>query len=664
MPVGREEVRQVVGRAVMVVDDEADSSSGLSAPSERRRMALARNGLALLFVALLLMRPLRTRTRVPGRIRSVALYAVASALWTVLLLTLAGLHIPALSSVAHTWARVAAVAMLGVGTAVLIALETRRFGLSRWADAAFTLARHLIPITVISASAAACVLAPVTADPETLQPFRNWGLLAWLLVILLVIPAFWWVARLVPLLRTERTRSRLRAGLQGRGEAFALEVWLGHTRSGSRSPGLMSTLPIHDPFPGPAQIDARPLVAFNVAMLHGTPMGLEAARCLRGMVINTSERDLVHAATWELDYMVEFVRTLYRSTWAPVWLTGNWIGRASPARGAMQESLCRLEPLGPLLAGYDPRPAAALDFTHALLAQEPPQAMVAALHHNQLVSSAQLLHCGIDTVLRDAFTPVAVHVRAVFGAPGLRERIHRLTQAVETALAFFALALVAEYEAGLAAGRDESRIGRGIRKNLGAPTFHSWESLIHAFRGAGTPLSSALAATLSAPVRTAPEAAGLAVILADAGERALPIPLEREHTRGEALALVRATRNRVGVHGPAVEHPEVYTALVPLVLDLLCSLPWRDAVLVTDGSGGARTHTGCLPEPRVSGAACPLVVVQVRDPEAHDEIRRVDAARWFRPLMGGNSVAVYVGTRQWTDPVSGIRVSQGLEEAA
>lgn len=344
--------------------------------------------------------------------------------------------------------------------------------------------------------------------------------------------------------------------------------------------------------------------------------------------------------------------TLHRTSRVPIWLVGDWVGAASVETVPQAAALMRLAPLVQGAALYTAPPAEHLQLSAVPFVEKVIDANAFALPAH--------LDAHVERVLSRSFLSVASLLRRVFGEEHLANRLDLLTRATETAIAFFALACVAQYR-GLRHTVAESlrrKLDAACEKNLGLPTFTSWVALVRSFRSAeAVPLGPAVAHAFRGAVGF--DIAALRAVLTDVGGGAAIAHLPKEDTVESAIALLGVGRNLTVAHGPLAEAVDatVYEPTLCAAAAALGALPWDAAWLeVSAGSETAVPYVGCPPldlGPDSPLRVCGLIIdVGGR--------RRYDPAPFFRPL-GTQDVGLFAGAGRFVDPLSGVQVGAGSE---
>jgi hypothetical protein len=608
--------------------------------------------LPLLFLLLLIPVPARLRTGAVVRYRPVARYAVAGALVVLVLAAVASLRVPYLSAGMDRWARVSAV-LLGGALAVMLAMRlSPRLASGRWAVDAWLFTGAAALHASIFGGFAVFIAIFLTLDPQTLRP-GSWNALAVLMTgfaVLMGVVAVG-VTAMIPIGLWERCRSRLRSALLG-GEpsTVVVEVRLGFLDSPRRNTARRLFERIAGANGEPAkEVNAVGRMALDAAMLRACPVAQVARGRLRGVVVHASAAELERVHPREVEVLAEWLRDVYRHTWAPVWVVGDWVGRVESRSPALARSRRSLAPVGPLLSGFEYFSS----LVHYSVLDQTPDTVLDALRHNQRMRVELLEEFGLPVLLSGACTPVAAAARAVFGAPELSERIRLLVEMLERAVAFFALALAAEATASGAA-REHGKLRGALERNLARPTLADWISLLNAFRRHGaTPLCAAVRAWLDAPYPAAKDVQRLRNALPSppAGERAqggTPVP------RREVLDLARDARNHFSAHGSPADEAEVYKVILRVAIRLTASLPWDAAVFAAPAPGGGRiVFRGCLPGTAPAGEplAEPVLVLEGDAPPV--------PARPFLDVDAARAVLMYAGGGRMLEAVSGSHLQAG-----
>jgi hypothetical protein len=639
---GREEAARVAAafpQPVLVIPGNVNSAADLF-PS-RMRMFVTRGFviLPLLFLLLALPLPARIRSGWVIRFRPLLRYVVASAFLILTLSALASLKVPYVSAGLADWARVSAF-LLGTALAVMLALRVSpRLASGRWAVHAWLTARYGAQAAAICGAFVVFISIFFTLDTETFRP-GSWNLLAIIMtVVCILIGVFWFsMGAVIPIVSWERWRSRLRKTLEGdSGPAVVVEVRLRYTDN----PRPVFLNGPHAAIKRGGKVVGR--LALEPAMLRACPVSTAARKRVRGVVVHVTASELERVHPADMEVVIEWVQSVYRHTWAPVWILGNWVGRVDSQSPTGARSKRSLAALGPLLSGFEHH--SSRFFLSAL--DQLPETILDTLRHNQRTGVDLLEQAGLGNVLLDACTPVAATARAVFGTPELRDRFRLLIEMLERGIAFFALALAAEtHYSGLAC--ENEKIQSALKKNLARPAFSDWISLLNAYRRHGTTrLAASIRMWLDVSYPIEEEVRALESVLS----RAAPgtrVDTERRVTHREVLQLVRDSRNYLWAHGAAKDEQAAYESLLLVSIRLTTSLPWDAAVLCAPGTGETRLlFRGCLVEHTILDGGPQPAAPSLAFPD------RQIPARPFFDVNAHRAMMMFAGGGRMLEPISG-----------
>jgi hypothetical protein len=111
-------------------------------------------------------------------------------------------------------------------------------------------------------------------------------------------------------------------------------------------------------------------------------------------------------------------------------------------------------------------------------------------------------------------------------------------------------------------------------------------------------------------------------------------------------------RNLTGVRGPLSQLPdeELYARVLTTTLHILASMPWTAARTMLSAPSSEKSYfaigtTTKLTEERLESRA----ILVFSD-------HKVDASKYFMPVLGFGSVALFAGGEALFDPVSGLHI--------
>jgi hypothetical protein len=363
---------------------------------------------------------------------------------------------------------------------------------------------------------------------------------------------------------------------------------------------------------------------------------------------------------WEFQLIREWIVAVFKHTSAPIWIVGDWFGSLAPSSEPMERFGEAVDQLMPYLSGIEHHASTG----QSVMTINPPPAIAECLQMNQLTDPT--FEKAVDNVISKAFTPVALLFRKVFGCAHLEDRVDLLLRATESAIAFFALVLIAEHESTAQVGdsSERERIERAkARAFASPPMFGSWESLLNAFfkqgfAGLATHIEQNLSASAS------PECQKLREMLETlGGENSVRDVSKAIRTQQNTLTLLRSVRNVTTAHGPVTEHmsPELYCSILAVVLDFLVALPWNSATLRHQGAC-LTIFRGSVPEicRETKNEAGNNLHILIQEGVSGSTAYEIDVSKYFRVPIGSQSIALYIGEKNagrqaFLDPVSGVR---------
>jgi len=395
--------------------------------------------------------------------------------------------------------------------------------------------------------------------------------------------------------------------------------------------------------------------AQNVGQATSVPVRNQAQMTLSGVVVIIQRQELLRSKEWEFQSLREWVSEIYRKTWSPIWIVGDWIGEFMPENKSVNRKLEILDSLNPFVSGLENVSAP----TGSIFGMNPPDNIADCLRANQIIERDKLDALGLPKILQNAPTPIARMLRSIFGQSHLANRLDLTVRCAETAIAMISLISIAEYKFGK---QQNDSVEKAIAQFLPKPMFGSWKSLFDTFaKNSDSVFVQQIAQNLKNPAL--PESQELRVMIETIGgaKAVNNVALEIKTIR-ETLSLLIAARNVITAHGPAVERaaPELYRAVLLVALDFLASLQWRSFVFYTVLPDGKEIYfKNCLPEIVKNGSRSTeanKVFVKLSD---EGENRQIDVSKFFQVEETTLSLAVYAEENRFVEPVSGLYVNFG-----
>jgi len=403
-----------------------------------------------------------------------------------------------------------------------------------------------------------------------------------------------------------------------------------------------------------------PISVFGASMLRRCSVTSGSTKSLRGCVIHVSRKAALEAKKFEFAELEDWVLKVFCEGWTPIWVVGDWVGEMTTDTPAMSERLRLLDSIAPFVSGIEYQGAGGVNPI-----REPPAPIADSLAINQLVEFPELESLGLKRLLDTAFTPVAVLIRGVFGCSSMPDRLDLLIRAVEVAVAFFSLVIIAEVEDvdgdSETTHADRKEFLRRKAGSLSRPDFGQWELLFTYLREkTSVPLAERLRKDAAGAACAAGEELRRLLISVGGAEKALnDIPIGGL-SRASTITLLRMLRNKTTAHGPLTSEPapEIYLSCLPLVIDFLNSLPW--GLVTLWGTADDSNHiayrgvhpcwTSGLPQPQVGRR-----VAAIFEADGGRGNHSVDASDYFRIDTRGG-LAMCWGEETMLDPISGSHV--------
>jgi hypothetical protein len=413
--------------------------------------------------------------------------------------------------------------------------------------------------------------------------------------------------------------------------------------------------------------------AQNPAQLHKLTVTPDALHTLKGLIVIMQQRDLEHAGDWELQEIGRLLREVYTNTYAPIWLTGDSFGHLAQENESLKKKFEVIQSFTPFVSAVESFSAP----DNTVYDSHPPETIVDCIRANGLVSDEVLTEYRLGFVLNQAFTPVAIVLRSVFGQASIPDRLDALVKAVEIAVATFVLLAIADHKSKHrdASIEENRRIDRIIDSTFSSGlTFKDWTGLFDLFcKKKSTSLTTDLADQMATGVQLH---AGLLreMVAVIGGTPAMNQVAPNITSRRQLLPLLNAFRNVVTAHGSIsqVENSELYVSLLLTVLDFLSALPWdRVSIQVSDGNGAATVYRGCVPyeqytQDRFGAGTChaTYAAASIVAPKCRQTTTTFDISEYFRPLPGSKHIAFYTGDGVFLEPVFGALTTQSASVAA
>lgn len=614
--------------------------------------------LGIIFLALWLLPSLPRFKAYPlVLLRRLFAKTVLGAVLVILLISIARLQIPVavtsdvplnLRAPLLAWAAVIAVGWLILRPLLVLGLETRRLNASRWSIPADFLVR-LMPAIVIFGPVSYKMISNVVTTGD------NVASLIFLILLSLISGVPWLIAIAVMCFGIRNWKHKLQSlhDLTNGNSGVIVEVPLRLSLRNivfDRIKGVRLELG-PDPNALSLLVYRRLLMGVSGAMLFGA-----RASCgprIVASVITIRQKDLSSLKRWEVQLIQQWVEHVYYRSWGPMWLVGDWIETLKADSTVVGRNLNALDALLPYLSGTEHR----FKIEGTIFPLDSSESMQQCLVANEIVTREELEAMSLEALLNNAFMPVAVLFRGLFGHSHLADRLDALMRATEISVAFFALALTAEYQAQRErfSAADQQKIDAGLTKAFKTPPdFYGWIALLFTFMKRGkTDLVVAVQDALSEPAL--PETAALRTILENTAGRGALAGEDHITRRRQTLTLLRQVRNLLTAHGPVIERaaPDLYRLTFLIALDLLASLPWSMVAVCRREDSDFVSYQGLRPVELQSLTAADKNGIFVRLADGTNE-QFVEAHRYFHGLKG--SVAMYIGEDGFFDPLTGLRV--------
>jgi uncharacterized membrane protein YgcG len=671
--VERKEAEKSFNHPIVVLYGEKDAAFVQINPTAKRWLIPAFFGSLFLLVLLLWPVPRALRQRPVLVMKRVVRRMIVGVFLVLMLVTLANLEwsltfykltLPQLGGKLMLWAAVAAILWLVLRPLILLLLETKAVNSSRWGVSLLTFSR-MIPWIVIVLPLLGLFIYVLRYIASVTSGFFHYAsliIVVWISISMiwpilkLIAPVFIWRRRIKKIQRT-LAEDEMQKGLlleiplQYSSRSLVYSSWAGFIKK-----RIERILPSSD--------NNRPslLNTFSVGLLDRIRITNDHRDKLLGAVVIIRFGHLEQARPWEFRILRRWLASAYGATWAPLWIVLDSVERPASSSAEIERNLKELESLAPHINGFVRHRLTGL----SVINMSPPESISASLEANQLTDTRKLERAGMNMLLKEAFTPVAALCRSVFGFPHLTNRLDTLMRATETAIAFFALVLVAEHENAVAlhetysAGKIDAAINSQLKGKL--PDFSSWESILNTFcKRSQSKLAGLIADAWNMP------ASDLGFELRDhlekVGGEGTALGLVRKlETRREELTLLRLARNVLTAHGPTLERatPELYLTIFAVVLNVLSALPWDAITLQHVGLEGLSiSFRGCLPASIQTADTVglhPGAYVKFHDGAASEESELLDVSRYFYTTVDPVSVAMHIGEDGFFDPLAGQRV--------
>jgi hypothetical protein len=658
--ISEEHLRETFPRLLVVVDQDVEIESGLLRVEEQfvspafksfrnqLLVLLGLTGLVLWLLKLLpkvngywlfLMRRLFGKT-VWGVVCVLIFLTIANLNLPVRVLESAGLPDP--KRILLNWTIFIAIVWLVLRPLLILAGETKRLSATRWSVVAHYLVRFAPAIALLGPISFKAITNAIPTQPYFVM-FVGFAFVT-------VIFGLPWLITGIVVITGARKWSRKSRRLQkvGSEPGSIVEVPLRMTTKNIRFGGLNLVELMMGSRESQSELTKRTVItAASVATLSQLPA--ESSQGVVGSVITIRRDDLSNLKRWEIDLLQRWVTELHFNTISPVWLINDWfdIGTSRADAG----SFTKLQPLYRYLNGSEQR----FKLSVSVFPLEDTEDIQQCLAANELIPRDHLDSFQLKNLLSDSFTPVAELLRSLFGQPHLADRLDVLARATEIATTFFVLALITEY----AAKRDEmaeterEKIDGGIEWTFkSAPKFGDWITLLMTFTRHG---NTELALELKRVLNETPfEATNLfRQLLEQSAGASFPMG-EKITKRSQSLELLRRMRNQLTAHGPVTEHtsPDLYRLALITTLDLLSSLPWSTAAVCKIEPErcvvyqGLQTHESPVTERLSEGIFLRL--------SASNKVQWIEADNFFKD--SGGSIALFIGEKDFFNPLSGLRV--------
>lgn len=621
----------------------------------RNRMLAGLAGLALLLS--LLWSVSRLRTYSFFLLRKVFSQTVWGVVLVVILLNLASIKLPVyvisdvvfpdISRALMNWAAFVAIIWLGIRPLLVLSLETKYLNASAWSVPAQWAVR-CIPIIALFAPVSYTMIS--NAVPATLNFINVIGFL----ITFVMFGVLWIIGLLFLLVSVRNWQQKLRnlkkVASVNRGSIVEIPL-----RSSIRNilfGGVnIIQLSLHNETGSAIQIAQRPVItAASAAMLFRMPEA--CADGVTASVITLQQRDLLRLRRWEIRLIRRWVEAIYYHTWSPIWLMSDWLETLHPNSAVVRRNLASLDSLLPCLSGTEHR----FKIAATVFPLNSSESVQKCLATNETISVQELKARRFDELLDTAFTPVAVLLRSVFGYAELADRLDVLMRATEIAIAFFSLALTAEYELEREhfSATDRERVDRGLNWTFKKPPmFADWVTLLSTFAKCGqTELGLKIRQALDES--PAPESLELRTMLETAAG-AEAVRVGNIKSRRQIMTLLNHVRNLLIAHGPVIERAslELYRLVMIVTLDLLAALPWSQVSVCDFEEKRGIAFQGLQPQATALPNVKRMSGIYVRLGKG-DRERFFEAHKYFHNLNG--SIAMFIGEEGFFEPLTGLRV--------
>ncbi len=398
--------------------------------------------------------------------------------------------------------------------------------------------------------------------------------------------------------------------------------------------------------------DSHLMIVPNIGMLEELWIGNDLESALSGVVFFVPQEQLERARPWELKLLCDWTINVYRHSSLPVWVVADWVEDTAVKSAALRENIKLVNSLLPYVTGIEKN----LQADPLVIIRNPPKAISDCLTANALALRTKQQIVTLDGAIQQAFTPVASLLRQVFGYSNLFDRLDALLRATEFSISYFSLVLTIEIQEEIREYpvSEQQRLQR-LLTSLNRPlTFGSWEtSLVALANRSRSPMANTIRQLLQAPaINQAKELKhSLMTIGGSVGDEHTPV-----NQRRDTLTLLRKLRNVTTGHGPATERisSDLYTGTLAAVIDFISSLPWSAvSVQYISTNGLALTFCGCLPQEQLVNKQAGTYLVILKDPLPAAEL---NASSYFKYVEETRSIALFVGSDGYFDPLSGIRL--------
>lgn len=413
--------------------------------------------------------------------------------------------------------------------------------------------------------------------------------------------------------------------------------------------------------------------AQNAAQLHKLTVTPDAIHTLKGLIVIVQQQDLERAGDWELQELGRLLREVYTNTHAPIWLAGDSFGHLAQENESLKEKFEVIQSFTPFVSAVEGFSAP----DNTVYDPHPPETIADCIRRNGLVSDEVLTEYRLGFVLNQAFTPVAIVLRSVFGQASIPDRLDALVKAVEIAVATFVLLAIAEHKLQHVDPllEENRRIDRLLDSTFNSGlTFKDWTGLFDLFcKKKSTSLTTDLADQMATSVQS--DAGVLReMVSVIGGPLAVTQVAPNITSRRQLLPLLNAFRNVVTAHGSIsqVEDPDLYISLLLTALDFLSALPWdRVSIHGSDGNGATTVYRGCVPyeqytQDSFGAGTCQATyeAASVVGPKRPPATTSFNISEYFRQLPGSKHIAFYTGDGVFLEPVFGVLTTQSTSIAA